>query len=173
MRKFAIVGLLVVMFTGAVYAGSGSELPQMANHTITLTVQAAYYIEVSPNISMTVSPLLGDVTNTEATLTYKLNELGTTTPTRKIQVMAEGIPGWLTYLKVEATNITVVEGEEAGKGSAAPEVELSETYTDFITNITSIGSYTATPQYTAKMETWATAADTQAVVTVTYKLIEG
>ena len=172
MRKFAIVGLLVVMFTGAVYAGSGTSLPQTASHTITLTVQAAYYIEVSPNISMTVSPLLGDVTNTEATLTYKLNELGTPTPTRKIQVMAEGIPAWLTYLKVVATGITVVEGGP-GAGSAAPEVTLSTTYIDFITGISDIGSYTATPQYTAKMETWATAADTQAVVTVTYKLLAG
>ena len=171
MRKFAIVGLLVVMFTGAVYAGSGTSLPQTASHTITLTVQAAYYIEVSPNISMTVSPLLGDVTNTEATLTYKLNE-ASATATRKIQVMAEGIPDWLTYLKVVATGITVVEGGP-GAGSAAPEVTLSTTYTDFITGISDIGSYTATPQYTAKMETWATAAGTEAVVTVTYKLIEG
>ena len=124
---------------------------------------AWYSITISPDISLTVSPLLGDVSNVSATLTYEFDTVGN----YKIQVKGEGIPPWLDYLKVVATDIS------PGGGTAAPEVTLSPTYIDFITGFgASTGSFSATPRYTVKMTTWATAAGTSATVTVTYKFME-
>jgi len=163
-----LMGILVVGIGAVVYGTSGSDVTQTDSHTLTTTVEAAYFIGVSGNDTITVSPLTGTTSSVGTTLSVKWNVAG-----QKVQVkLAASLPAYLSSLGVylDASPVGVGVATNITEGGA---LALTTAYQDLITTGVAGEDTGIAVKYAATLTDWTQASGAKTAITIDYTIAAG